>query len=164
MKRYYDPEIFHQMLDGIDLDNHVIASYYLRDRLEGEKFLDHFALVQAMALEGSTGTWEKVEEDTAEVRKALSSKMVGYHEIPSEDPHTKSAVVQLAFPIRAWGDNVPMMLLAIAGNCFAYSKNLMLTDLFIGKNLLAKFKGPKFGVEGIRTLTGVPSVRCRCTS
>ncbi|MFH1475878.1 MAG: RuBisCO large subunit C-terminal-like domain-containing protein [Verrucomicrobiota bacterium] len=155
MKRYYDPEIFHQTLDGIDLDNHIIASYYLKDRLEGEKFLDHLALVQAMGLEGSTGTWEKVEEDTEEVRKAMSSKMVGYHEIPSDDPCTKSAVVQLAFPIQAWGDNVPMMLLAIAGNCFAYSKHIMLTDLFIGKNLLAKFKGPKFGVEGIRKLTGV---------
>ncbi len=155
MKRYYDSEIFHQMLDGIDLDNHVIASYYLKDRLEGEKFLDHLALVQAMGLEGSTGTWEKVEEDTEEVRKAMSSKLVGYHEIPSEDRYTKSAVIQLAFPIRAWGDNVPMMLLAIAGNCFAYSKNIMLTDVFIGKNLLAKFKGPKFGVDGIRKLTGV---------
>jgi hypothetical protein len=115
MKRYYDSEIFHQMLDGIDLDDHVIASYYLKDRLEGEKFLDHFALVQSMALEGSTGTWEKVEEDTEEVRKAMSSKMVGYHEIPGEDRYTKSAVVQLAFPSRSWGYNVPMMLLAPAG-------------------------------------------------
>ena len=155
MKRYYDPEIFHQMLDSIDLDDHVIASYYLRDRLEGEKFLDHLALVQSMGLEGSTGTWEKVEEDTEEVRRALSSKMVGYHEIPSDDPYTKAAVVQLAFPIRAWGDNVPMMLLAIAGNCFAYSKHIMLTDLFIGANLRKKFQGPKFGVDGIRELTGV---------
>ena len=165
MQRYYDPEIFLQMLDGIDLDNHVIASYYLRDRLEGEKFLDHLALVQAMGLEGSTGTWEKVEEDTEEVRKAMSSKMVGYHEIPSEDPYTKAAVVQLAFPIRAWGDNMPMMLLAIAGNCFAYSKNIMLTDLFIGKDLLKKFQGPKFGVDGIRKLDRRSrSGRSRCTS
>jgi len=155
MQRFYDPEMFLQTFDGIDLDNHVVASYYLRDRLEGEKFIDHFSLVQSMGLEGSTGTWEKVEEDTAEVRQAMSSKMVGYHEIPSEDPYVKSAVVQLAFPIRAWGDNVPMMLLAIAGNCFAYSKQIMLTDLFIGKELLKKFPGPKFGVEGIRELTGV---------
>jgi len=155
MKQYYDFEIFHQTLDGIDLDEHVIASYYMKDCLEGEKFLDHFALVQAMALEGSTGTWERVEEDTEAMRIAMSSKLVGYHEIPSEDLYTKAAVVQLAFPIRAWGDNIPMMLLAIAGNCFAYSKNLMLTDLFIGKNLLKKFQGPKFGVDGIRKFTGV---------
>ena len=155
MKRCYDSEIFHQMLDGVDLDSHVIASYFLRDRLEGEKFLDHLALVQAMGLEGSTGTWEKVEEDTEELRKMMSSKLVGYHEIPCDDKYTKSAVVQLAFPVRAWGDNVPMMLLAIAGNCFAYSQNIMLTDVFIGKELLKKFQGPKFGVAGIRELTGV---------
>jgi len=155
MQHYYDPEIFQQMLDGVDLDDHVVASYYIKDRLEGEKFLDYFSLVQAMALEGSTGTWEKVEEDTEAVRKAMSSKLVGYHEIPCEDPYTKAAVVQLAFPIRAWGDNVPMMLLAIAGNCFAYSQNLMLTDLFIGKNLLKHFQGPRFGIDGIRKLTGV---------
>jgi len=155
VKQHYDFEIFHQMLDGVDLDNHVVASYYMRDRLEGEKFLDHLALIQSMGLEGSTGTWAQVEEDTEELRKAMSSKMVGYHEIPCEDPYTKSAVVQLAFPIRAWGDNVPMMLLAIAGNCFAYSKDLMLTDVFIGRELLKHFKGPKFGVDGIRELTGV---------
>ena len=155
MKQYYDLGIFHNMMDGIDLDDHIVASYYLRDRLEGEKFLDHFALVQSMGFEGSTGTWEKIEEETEQVREALSSKMVGYHEIPSDDEYTKSAVVQLAFPIRAWGDNLPMMLLAIAGNCFAFSKTIMLTDLFIGKNLLAKFQGPQFGVEGIRELTGV---------
>ena len=68
-------------VDGIDLDNHIGASYYLKDRLEGEKFLDHLSLVQAMGLEGSTGTWEKVEEDTEEVRKAMSSKMVGFHDV-----------------------------------------------------------------------------------
>ncbi len=155
MQRYYQPEIFHNTLDGIDLDNYVVASYYLKDRLEGEKFLDHLALVQAMGLEGSTGTWAKVEEDTPELREAMSSRMVGYHEIPTDDPYVKSAVVQLAFPIQAWGDNVPMMLLAIAGNCFAYSKNIMLTDLYLGKNFVKYFKGPKFGIEGIRERTGV---------
>ena len=112
MKQYYDFEIFHKMLDGIDLDDHIIASYYLKDTLEGVNFLDHLALVQAMGLEGSTGTWEKVEEDTEELRVAMSSKLVGYHEIPCDDPHTKAAVVQLAFPMRAWGDNITMMLLS----------------------------------------------------
>ena len=75
MERYYDQEILHQTLDGIDLDSHVVASYFLKETLEVENFLDHLALVQAMVLEGSTGTWEKVEEDTEDVRKAMSSKM-----------------------------------------------------------------------------------------
>ena len=143
------------MLDGIDLDNHVVASYYLRDRLEGQKFLDHFVWCRRWGLRARRAHGRRSRRTPRTVRKAMSSKMVGYHEIPSDDPYVKSAVVQLAFPIRAWGDNVPMMLLAVAGNCFAYSKHIMLTDLFIGKELLKKFQGPKFGVDGIRKLTGV---------
>ena len=83
MDRYYLPEIFTHTMDGVDLSNHIVATYYMKDALAGEKFIDHFALIQAMALEGSTGTWEKVEEDTAEVRIKLSGKLVGYFEIPS---------------------------------------------------------------------------------
>jgi 2,3-diketo-5-methylthiopentyl-1-phosphate enolase len=148
--RYYDPEIFLQTFDGIDRTNHIVATYYMDDELPGEDFIDHFALIQAMALEGSTGTWEKVEEDTDEVRQRLSGKMVGYFEIPTANPHRRAAVVQLAFPIDAWLDNLPMLLLSVAGNCFAYSDKLRLLDVFIPELQLAKFQGPKFGVPGIR--------------
>ncbi len=153
--RYYNPEIFLQTFDGIDRANHIVATYYMDDVLPGQDFIDHFALIQAMAVEGSTGSWEKVAEDTEDVRIKLSGKMVGYFEIPNSDPSHRTAVVQLAFPIDAWVDNVPMMLLSIAGNCFAYSDKLRLLDIFVPDNLLAKFKGPKFGVPGIRKLTGV---------
>ena len=154
--RYYDPDIFVQSLDGIDRANHIVATYFMDDELPGEDFVDHFALIQSMALEGSTGTWEKVEEDTEDVRRMLSGKMAGYFEVPTTDPARRAAVVQLAFPIDAWTDNVPMMLLSIAGNCFAYSDKLRLLDVLIPDNLLAKFRGPKFGVPGIRELLGVP--------
>lgn len=84
MERYYDPLIFNQTLDGINLSRHIVATYYVEDAVPGEEFLDHFALIQSMALEGSTGTWEKVEEDSEEVRERLSGKMVGYYPVPSE--------------------------------------------------------------------------------
>ena len=126
------------------------------DELPGEEFVDHFALIQAMAIEGSTGTWEKVGEDTEDVRCKLSGKLVGYFEIPTGNPSRRMAVVQVGFPIDAWIDNVPMMLLSIAGNCFAYSPKLRLVDVFIPEKLLANFKGPKFGVPGIRKLLNIP--------
>jgi 2,3-diketo-5-methylthiopentyl-1-phosphate enolase len=153
---YYAPEIFLHTFDGIDRANHIVATYFMDDVLPGETFVDHFALIQSMTLEGSTGSWEKVEEDTEDVRVKLSGKMVGYYEIPTAEPSRRAAVVQLAFPIDAWVDNVPMMLLSIAGNCFAYSPKLRLLDVFFPENLLAKFKGPKFGVPGLRKLLNVP--------
>jgi 2,3-diketo-5-methylthiopentyl-1-phosphate enolase len=154
--RYYQPEIFIHALDSLDGANDIVATYFMDDELPGEKFVDHFSLIQSMALEGSTGTWEKVEEDTEDVRVKLAGKMVGYYEIPSGSPSRRAAVVQLAFPIDAWIDNVPMMILSIAGNCFAYSPKLRLLDVTLPRNLLEKFKGPKFGVPGIRKLLNVP--------
>ena len=154
--RYYQPEIFINTFDGIDRANHIVATYFMDDVLPGESFIDHFSLIQSMTLEGSTGTWEKVEEDTEDVRVKLSGMMVGYYEIPSSEPSRRTAVVQIGFPIDAWIDNVPMMLLSIAGNCFAYSPKLRLLDVFMPENLLAKFKGPKFGVPGLRKLLNVP--------
>jgi len=153
---YYDPIIFHNILDGIDRKSCLIATYYLDDRVPGEDFLDHFDLIQSLALEGSTGTWEKVAEETPEVRARLAGKLVGYHEVPSVEADTKRAVIQLAFPIDAWEPNVPMMLLSIAGNCFAYSPRMRLLDIVVPDDLLAQFQGPKFGVPGIRAMMGLP--------
>ena len=157
VNRVYDPEIFVQTFDGIDRANHIVATYYMKDSIPGEDFIDHFSLVQAMALEGSTGSWAKVTEDTPEVRHRLCGKLVGYYEIPTDDPCTKAAVIQLAFPISAWINSVPMMLLSIAGNCFAYSPRLRLLDVFIPENLVKDFKGPKFGIPGLREKLGVPT-------
>jgi len=115
MRTYYQPEIFNQILDGVDRKRNIIATYYLKDRKEGVEFMDHLTLIQSLALESSTGTWEKVSEDTEEVRETLSCKLVGYYQIPNDDKYTAEAVIQFAMSIDAWIENVPMMLLSIAG-------------------------------------------------
>lgn len=153
------PEIFNNTYEGIDRNRHIVATYYMKDRKEGVEFLDHFTLIQSIALEGSTGTWEKVEEDTEDVRKRLAGRLVGYYRIPNPDKYVAEAVIQLAFNIDAWLDNVPMMLLSIAGNCFAYSDKIRLMDVMIPDDLLDKFKGPKFGIHGLRELVGVEERR-----
>lgn len=155
MTRIHDPIIFEHALDGIDMKNHIVATYYMKDSLPGVDFIDHLKLVEAMTVEGSTGSWEKVKEDTEEVRLMLTGKVVGYYNIPADEPDTKAAVVQLAFPINAWHDNIPMAILSIAGNCFAYSDSIRLMDVVLPENMVKNFKGPKFGVEGIRKLLGV---------
>jgi 2,3-diketo-5-methylthiopentyl-1-phosphate enolase len=52
-----------------------------------------------------------------------------------------------------------MMLLSIAGNAFAYSDFIRLVDISIPDDLLNKFKGPKFGIKGLRELIGVKERR-----
>jgi hypothetical protein len=67
------------MLHGIDSRRYLIATYCVEDTVPDVGFLDHFALIQQMILEGSTGTWAEVKE-TTEVRERLSGKLAGYYD------------------------------------------------------------------------------------
>jgi ribulose-bisphosphate carboxylase large chain len=63
--------------------------------------------------------------------------------------------VQIAYPIELFEPgNMPNILSSVAGNVFGLRalKNLRLNDIFFPPNLLESFKGPKYGVSGIRKL------------
>ena len=97
-----------------------------------------------------------MKELTPEVRDRLMSKVLGYYEVPAPKG-TKKAVLQLGFPTAAWdvNVNVPMLLLSIAGNCHAFPTKMRLLDFYIPEKLAKKFKGPKFGIPGVRKILGV---------
>ena len=141
MERYYDPLVFNHMLDGVDRRKYLIATYYVKDTVHGVDFLDHFKLLQGIIVEGSTGSWMEVKEELGEVREKFSRKMLGYYEVPSEKGF-KEAVFQVGYSIDAWEKCVPMVLLSIAGNCFAYSEKLRLLDVCFPEELVKEFQGP----------------------
>ncbi|MGE5221977.1 MAG: RuBisCO large subunit C-terminal-like domain-containing protein [Omnitrophica WOR_2 bacterium] len=157
MKRIFDPDMFNFQWESINHDRYIVATYYIEDTLEDQDWVEHLTNVQRMALEGSTSSWMRVAEDSGEVREKLTSKVLGYYEVPIGKPHTKAAVIQLGFPIDAWDINlnVPMMLLTIAGNVFAFSTKARLLDVYFPKELAQRFKGPKYGIQGIREKLGV---------
>jgi 2,3-diketo-5-methylthiopentyl-1-phosphate enolase len=156
MSKLYDENIYEFTGESVQDDHHVIGTYYLEDSIPGETFIDHLQMVGSIALEGSTGTWMRIREDTPEIRQKLTGKCIGYYEIPSDDPYTKKAIVQIALPIDAWQANAPMLLLAVAGNCFAVSNKSRVLDVTFPKSIIEQFPGPKFGVEGMRKLLDIP--------
>lgn len=157
MKQLFDPYMFNYIWESIPDDNYVVGTYYIEDVVEDGEFIDHLAQVERLALEGSTATWVEVSEETPELRERLTSKVLGYFEIPAPRG-TKKAIIQLGFPIAAWevNVNVPMLLLSIAGNCFAFPTNMRLLDLYVPRKVAEKFQGPRFGIAGVRDILGVP--------
>ena len=156
-KQLYDPNMYNYMWESIiPDDNFIVGTYYIEDVVTDGDFIDHLGQVNRLALEGSTASWMEVGEETPELRERLASKVLGYYEVPAPDG-TKKAVIQLGFPTAAWDVNVniPMLLLSIAGNCFAFPTKMRLLDIYIPKKLADKFSGPKFGVPGIRDMLGV---------
>ena len=132
MKRLFDPDMFDFMLESVNHNRYIIATYYIEDTLEDQDWIEHLKQVERMALEGSTSSWMRVKEDTGEVREKLTSKVLGYFEVPTENKHKKAAIIQLGFPIDAWDVDlsIPMMLLTIAGNAFVFSDTVKLLDVY----------------------------------
>ena len=158
MNRLFNPEMFDFMLGSVDHDRYMIVTYYIEDTHLDQDWIEHLQQVQRMALERSTSSWVRVKEDTGDVREKLTSKVLGYYEIPSENPHKKAAIIQLGFPIDAWDTNlsVPMMLLTVSGNAFVFGDQVKLLDVYFPKEVADRFKGSKFGIKGLREKKGIP--------
>ena len=158
-KQYLDvPEAIG--LDGIDLEKYIIASYTIkRPRGMNVNYLSRFA-----AIEQSTGTWVRVPAETAEVRKEHVARVLGVYELPhyeyvlppKADHPDRHYFVQIGFPIsNIKGDGIPMLLTSVIGN-ISITHGLKLVDVAFPKAYLEDFKGPKFGIDGLRKLLKVP--------
>ena len=156
-KQYLDvPEAIG--LDGIDLESYVIASYIIkRPKGNNVNYLSRFA-----AIEQSTGTWVRVPAETAEVRKQHVARVLGVYELPTyeyvlpKDLKERTYFVQIGFPIsNIKGDGIPMLLTSVIGN-ISITHGLKLVDVAFPKAYLEDFKGPKFGIDGLRKLLKVP--------
>ncbi|MFQ6076266.1 MAG: type III ribulose-bisphosphate carboxylase [Candidatus Bathyarchaeia archaeon] len=68
-------------------------------------------------------------------------------------------IIRIAYPIELFEPgNMPNVLSSVAGNVFGLRalRNLRLNDIRLPPKLLRSFKGPKFGISGIRKLLRVP--------
>ena len=101
-----------------------------------------------VAAESSVGTWTELTTEQPYV------KQLAAHVYAIE-----GNVIKIAYPIELFEEgNIPNILSSIAGNVFGLKtlKNLRLLELKIPKKLLAGFKGPQYGITGIREVLKIP--------
>jgi len=99
-----------------------------------------------VALESSTGTWTKVASGKLDYVKDLRAKVFSIK---------KDGRIKIAYPEGLFEkDNVPNILSSIAGNIFGMKavKTIRLEDVSFPKSILKSFKGPRYGIEGIRKM------------
>jgi len=98
----------------------------------------------AVAAESSIGTWTELTTVKPYVKKLAANVF-----------SIEGNIVKIAYPIELFEfGNVPNILSSVAGNVFGLRalKNLRLNDIDFPKELIRSFKGPKYGIEGIRNL------------
>ena len=100
-----------------------------------------------VAAESSVGTWTELTTIKPYVEK-LAARVFSIN----------GNNIQIAYPIELFEQsNMPNILSSIAGNVFGLRalKNLRLNDINLPQELVKSFKGPKYGIAGIRELIGV---------
>ena len=152
---FIDP-ITVQYPEALEKDRFAIATYYCATKATTNSL--KFAV--ALAIEQTCGTWLKVPGETQEVRERSIGRVVGVYETPSyqigipSDIDKRHFIIRIAFPATNFGPSFAMMLSSVIGN-ISSSGEVKLLDLEFPDSYLKEFKGPKFGVQGIRDLLGV---------
>ncbi|MCW4018226.1 MAG: type III ribulose-bisphosphate carboxylase [Candidatus Bathyarchaeota archaeon] len=101
----------------------------------------------AIAAESSVGTWTQLTTEKPYVTKLAAH-------VYSLEGNT----AKIAYPIELFeAGNMPNILSGVAGNVFGLKAllNLRLTDIQLPAELTKSFKGPRYGIEGIRKLLKV---------
>lgn len=114
----------------------------VRFRYDAGRGMSAEECVGRVASESSVGTWTTLAELPERV---LDLKAIGYE---YDDEH-----MMVAYPKELWEEsNLPQLLSGIAGNIFGMKavKNLRLLDVQLPKWYLKGFRGPQFGIQGIR--------------
>jgi ribulose-bisphosphate carboxylase large chain len=98
----------------------------------------------AVAAESSIGTWIEVKTEKPYVKK-LAAKVF----------EIKKNKIKIAYPLELFElGNMPNILSSIAGNIFGMRevKNLKLLDVWFPEKIVKSFKGPRYGIKGIRKI------------
>lgn len=156
MIRRLDEENLTYAFPEVAFDNdYVIATYQAKVKTGNiEK------LAMAIADEQTTGTWIKVGADSLEKTRRFGSKLVALYEVPdvgcdyqSDEP--PMYLIQVAYPMENFSHSMASLMTILFGNISA-SGMIRLIDVAFPKKMIAQFQGPKFGVEGLRKVLGVP--------
>ncbi|MEM2944354.1 MAG: RuBisCO large subunit C-terminal-like domain-containing protein [Methanomassiliicoccales archaeon] len=129
----------------IDPEDHVICRYKIDTSIPMED------AAAAIATEQSTGTWTDITTLRDDIFLKLSGRVIDI----------KGNIATIAFPIEDFSldiGGVPQILSVIAGNLFGLEtlKGVRLEDAKFPKSMVRAFKGPKFGIDGMRNILKRP--------
>ncbi|MDA3616271.1 ribulose-bisphosphate carboxylase large subunit family protein [Polluticaenibacter yanchengensis] len=140
----------------------IIAKYYIETPYTVEK------AAQVLAGEQSSGTFVAVPGETEELKARFAARVenieiletVDTPAIPGASSPTNTytrANVTVSWSIENFGYNLPTMVSTLQGNLYEISQftGLKLMDIILPESFKTHYSGPKFGVTGMRRLTGV---------
>lgn len=160
MNRFYLP-VFNPLSESLNMEDYIVATYLVGAAMKEDPIVKGVSI----AVEQTTGSWADIAGETADIREKYSAKLIGFYEVPDyqndldlkcevKPDELRHYIMRIAFPIVNFDDNVPLMMQAVAGNITALP-HVKMVDLEFPESYIRMFKGPKFGIQGIRDILGV---------
>jgi ribulose-bisphosphate carboxylase large chain len=140
----------------------ITATYYIETPLAPEK------AAEILAGEQSSGTFVTVPGETAELKQRFAARVekVEFRETVNE-PAIPGAIstsgkyhrayIKVSWSIENFGYNLPVLISTLQGNLYELKQftGLKLIDIELPPSFGKHYRGPAFGIEGCRKLSGV---------
>jgi 2,3-diketo-5-methylthiopentyl-1-phosphate enolase len=133
------------------LSSTCVATYRLFDDKA-----DFAKKAQGIAVGLTVGSWTELPE----LKRAAMEKHLGQvfsvnaHEPENALPGQRYADIQIAYPDINYSADIPALLVTVFGK-LSMDGRIKLIDLSFSEQFLSHFNGPKFGIEGVRSLLQV---------
>jgi ribulose-bisphosphate carboxylase large chain len=128
----------------VDSDKSVVATYYV------DADSSTLKAGEQIAIEESIGTWTDVST-TRESVKRLAGRVFEHRE-------GNQGIIKIAYPLELFDidSGIPNFLSIVAGNLFGLAtlRSAKLLDIELPRTYVRSFSGPRFGIEGIRSIIG----------
>ena len=126
-------------------DNSITITYSITcSQVDVGNICENMALEQTVELPGAAIRDSRILKD-------IVGKVISIHEAESEGP--ERFIVKMAYPALVSNYEIPQFLNLLYGN-ISFKPGIKVIDLDFDEGFLLSFKGPKFGIEGIRRLVG----------
>lgn len=140
----------------------ITATYFIETPLSPTK------AAEILAGEQSSGTFVAVPGETAELKQRFAARVESVEEsgalnqpsIPSDKNASAKyhqAIVKVSWPVENFGYNLPVLISTLQGNLYELRQftGLKLMVIDFPDSYVQHFRGPRFGIEGCRSLTSV---------
>lgn len=144
----YNLDVIGNTEESLDPEKYVMCTYVV----ETPSKVDILSSAESLALEQTTGTWLYTPEILLpEVRKR-TGKVFGIYDVPTTEPDVRRWIYRVGYPIENFGNSISVFLACAAGNIWGLLGvgSIRWVDVKFPKSFVRGFKGPKFGIEGIR--------------
>mgnify|MGYP001160751326 CR=1 FL=1 len=135
----------------------IVATYYIKI----DRDVDIVKKASSLAIGQTIGTWVPVPGITDDIREKYMGKVIQIYDVPPVDLSTqieeeeRQYLIQIAYPTANFTPDFPLVITALLGNDASTSAQVKLLDIEFPKAFAESFPGPRYGIEGIRKLTGV---------